>query len=36
MGEFAKNNDYTGLIVPSARLDGGVNLVIFDPKNINF
>ena len=36
MGEFAKDNGYTGLIVPSARLDGGVNLVIFDPKNINF
>ena len=36
MGEFAKNNGYTGLIVPSARLDGGVNLVVFDPKNIIF
>lgn len=36
MGNFAAKNGYRGLIVPSARADGGVNIVIFDPKGIDF
>ena len=36
MGNFAAKNGYTGLIVPSARADGGVNIVIFDPKKVEF
>lgn len=36
MGNFAAQNGYTGLIVPSARADGGVNIIIFDPKGIDF
>lgn len=36
MGNFAAQNGYTGLIVPSARADGGVNIVIFDPNGIDF
>lgn len=27
---------HTGLIVPSARTDGGVNIVIFNPEGIDF
>ena len=36
MGNFAAQNGYTGLIVPSARADGGVNIVIFNPNGIEF
>ena len=36
MGNFAAKNGYTGLIVPSARADGGVNIVIFDPQKVEF
>ena len=36
MGNFAAQNGYTGLIVPSARADGGVNIVIFDSNGIDF
>ena len=36
MGNFAAKNGYTGLIVPSARADGGVNIVIFNPKKVEF
>ncbi len=36
MGNFAAKNGYRGLIVPSARADGGINIVIFDPKGIDF
>jgi RHS repeat-associated protein len=35
-GEFASSNGYNGIIAPSARGDGGVNIVIFNPDNINF
>lgn len=34
-GNFAAKNGYRGLIVPSARAEGGVNIVIFDPKGID-
>lgn len=36
VGRFASENGYSGLIVPSARADGGVNLVIFQPSQIDF
>ena len=36
MGNFAAQNGYTGLIVPPARADGGVNIVIFNPDGIEF
>jgi RES domain-containing protein len=36
MGNFAAQNGYTGLLVPSARADGGINIVIFNPDGIGF
>lgn len=36
VGEYAKTHGFTGVIAPSARGDGGVNLVIFNPETINF
>jgi len=36
MGNFAARNGYTGLLVPSARADGGINIVIFNPDGIGF
>ena len=32
MGRFASDNGYNGIIAPSARGDGGINIVLFDPK----
>ena len=34
VGEFAYSNAYNGIIAPSARIDGGVNIIVFDPKII--
>jgi len=36
MGRYANDNGYTGMVVPSARADGGVNIVIFNPESIDF
>lgn len=30
IGRYAYNNGYTGIIAPSARADGGVNIILFD------
>ncbi|WP_440191627.1 RES domain-containing protein [Anaerocolumna jejuensis] len=35
IGEFAYSSGYNGIIAPSARADGGVNVIVFDPKIIN-
>jgi hypothetical protein len=32
VGDFAYENGYNGIIAPSARADGGVNVIVFDPK----
>ncbi|MDF2588006.1 MAG: hypothetical protein K0S41_1847 [Anaerocolumna sp.] len=32
IGEYAKKNGYNGIIVPSARADGGLNIFLFDGK----
>jgi len=34
IGEFAKQNGYNGILAPSARADGGLNVIVFDPKLI--
>jgi hypothetical protein len=34
IGEYALNNGYTGIIAPSARADGGVNIILFNPEII--
>jgi RHS repeat-associated protein len=34
IGDYAYENGYNGIIAPSARADGGVNIVVFDTKNI--
>ena len=31
LGSFARERGYTGIIAPSAKADGGLNLVLFDP-----
>lgn len=36
VGEYASAGGYTGIIAPSARGDGGVNIVIFHPEDIGF
>ena len=36
IGDYAYNNNYNGLIVPSARRNDGVNIIIFNPTEINF
>lgn len=30
IGRYAYDNGYTGIIAPSARADGGVNIILFD------
>lgn len=32
IGEFAKTNGFSGIIAPSARADGGLNIIIFNGK----
>jgi RES domain-containing protein len=34
VGDYAKNNGYNGVIAPSARADGGLNLIIFDNASL--
>jgi RES domain-containing protein len=34
LGAFAEHNGYSGIIVPSAQADGGVNLVLFGSKGV--
>ena len=34
VGDMAYANGYNGLIVPSARREGGVNIVIFNPDDV--
>ena len=34
MGEFAKVNGFNGIIAPSARADGGLNIILFDATKI--
>jgi RHS repeat-associated protein len=34
IGDFAKSNGYNGIIAPSARSVGGVNLIVFNPSSI--
>lgn len=34
VGRFAYRNGYNGIIAPSARADGGVNLILFDVKGV--
>lgn len=34
IGDTAYAYGYNGLIVPSARREGGVNIVIFNPDNV--
>lgn len=36
LGRYASENGYSGIIAPSARASGGVNLVVFNPKKVNF
>ena len=36
LGRYASENGYNGIIAPSARASGGVNLVVFDPHKVNF
>lgn len=34
IGEYAKNNGYAGVVAPSARADGGLNVILFDGATI--
>ena len=34
IGKYAYSNGYNGIIAPSARADGGVNIVIFSSSGI--
>ena len=34
VGDYALQNGYSGIIAPSARADGEVNIIIFDPNII--
>lgn len=34
IGRYAYNNGYNGIIAPSARADGGVNIILFSTKEI--
>ena len=34
IGDYAYSNGYNGIIAPSARADGGVNVIVFDTNNI--
>jgi len=36
LGRYAAENGYSGIIAPSARASGGVNLVVFNPNKVNF
>ncbi len=32
IGRYAYSNGYNGIIAPSARADGGINIIIFNAK----
>lgn len=34
IGRYAYNNGYNGIIAPSARADGGVNIILFNAKGV--
>ncbi len=34
IGEFAKANGYSGVVTPSARADGGLNVILFSDKSV--
>ncbi len=34
LGEFAKYNGYNGIIAPSARADGALNVILFDASKL--
>ena len=36
IGTYAYKNGYNGLIAPSARADGGVNIILFDTKELGY
>ncbi|HCJ14574.1 MAG TPA: RES domain-containing protein, partial [Erysipelotrichaceae bacterium] len=35
IGRYAYKNGFNGIIAPSARADGGVNIILFDGKGVN-
>lgn len=34
IGRYVYSNGYNGIIAPSARADGGVNIILFDTKEV--
>ncbi len=34
LGSYARREGYNGILAPSARADGGLNVIIFDPKKV--
>ncbi len=34
IGRFAYKNGYNGIIAPSARADGGVNIILFNVERL--
>lgn len=34
IGEYALNSGYEGIIAPSVRADGGLNVILFDGNSI--
>ena len=34
IGRYAYSNDYNGIIAPSARADGGINIILFNAKGV--
>ena len=35
IGKYAYENGYNGIIAPSARADGGLNIILFNTKKVN-
>lgn len=34
INQYAKENKYNGIVAPSARADGGLNIIVFDGSTI--
>lgn len=35
LGQWAQQNGYRGIIAPSAQADGGVSVILFDPRDLH-